>query len=650
MILWVRSKKEGDDVEFSVKLEAVALVLIAILALFHFGGQTRNNMRSRMYSACLILTAASTALDIVTTLTILDVTLVPLWANILLNTLYFAVMDICLSLIAFYSFYVLFEHVSDKHCLYIAARSILGMCAFLLGTVVLNLWNGCLFYFQDGVYIRGLLNRIGYIVLMIELCMLCACYFRNRKVASMAMRKLIQAVPPLVVLFVLIQMYVPDILLNGTMAAMVNLIFYINFQSNRIYQDTLTGLPNRSLFCQELAIRRRKRQRLHLIMVHLENLDNVNRKFGITTGDNVLFVVANFLSQISPEYQAFRFGNTRFLLMGNFTAMKNAEETVEKTQKYFAEPLEELNREFVLEAGIAHMIVYGNEGDENSIIDQLEYAVSDVKEALGSNLVYFDERVQQMFERKEYVLKMIRKALEEESFQIYYQPVFNCITGTFTTAESLLRLFGERGEMIGPNEFILLAEENGLMDEISWLVLKKVCRFLSEHPQLPLKTVSINMSIQQLENRNFIQKIRETREQYGISPDRICIEITERVMADNPRLVSSVMEQMAKEGIGFYLDDFGIGYSNLASVLSLPLETVKLDSSLLKGIEKEGKMCEVVRLLILMLHHAGFRVVSEGIETQEQAERVKELQVDRIQGYFYSRPLSEEKLLEFMEA
>ena len=119
-------------------------------------------------------------------------------------------------------------------------------------------------------------------------------------------------------------------------------------------------------------------------------------------------------------------------------------------------------------------------------------------------------------------------------------------------------------------------------------------------------------------------------------------------MAENPRLVQAVMNKMAEEGIRFYLDDFGIGYSNLASVISLPFETVKLDSSIIRDIDKDEKMLDVVRLLVPMLHNAGFVIVAEGIETQKQSQLVKELEIDRIQGFYYAKPMSEKDLHNFL--
>ena len=209
-------------------------------------------------------------------------------------------------------------------------------------------------------------------------------------------------------------------------------------------------------------------------------------------------------------------------------------------------------------------------------------------------------------------------------------------------------LFDENGVLISPGEFIPLAEKNGLIDEISWLVLKKVCKFLGEHPDLPLKSVSINMSIQQLTDRSLLRRVHSCQAQYGVPSEKLRIEITERTVTENPAQVGAVMAQLAAEGIRFYLDDFGVGYSNLASMISLPFETVKLDSSLLGGIDQNAKLYDTVRLLVQMMHNAGFIVVAEGIERLSQLECVKALGVDRIQGYYYARPMPEKELETFL--
>ena len=131
-------------------------------------------------------------------------------------------------------------------------------------------------------------------------------------------------------------------------------------------------------------------------------------------------------------------------------------------------------------------------------------------------------------------------------------------------------------------------------------------------------------------------------------PGKLRIEITERTVTENPAQVSAVMAQMAQEGIRFYLDDFGVGYSNLASMISLPFETVKLDASLFKDVEHNALLADTVRLLVQMMHNAGFVVVAEGIERAAQLSCVKALGVDRIQGYYYARPMPQKELMTFL--
>ena len=158
------------------------------------------------------------------------------------------------------------------------------------------------------------------------------------------------------------------------------------------------------------------------------------------------------------------------------------------------------------------------------------------------------------------------------------------------------------------------------------------------------------MPEQLLTDRSFLRRLHNYRAQYGVRPEQLCIEITERTISEKPALVRSVMAQLAAEGVHFYLDDFGIGYSNLASMLELPFETVKLDASLIRSIgqEENGKGAVTMRLLAQMLHSAGFTVVAEGVERAVQVERAKALSIDKIQGFYYAKPMPGDQLAEFL--
>lgn len=247
------------------------------------------------------------------------------------------------------------------------------------------------------------------------------------------------------------------------------------------------------------------------------------------------------------------------------------------------------------------------------------------------------------------MLDEVRYAIENKTFQMYYQPIFDCEKRRFTSAESLIRLFGRDGSFISPGEFIPMAEINGLIDDISWIVLEKVCEFLGRCPDLLLDSVSINMTGKQILDPNFIKYIEEYLMKYKTNAGQLRIEITERIITEDFDRVKKVMEYLSEKGIYFYLDDFGTGYSNISSMLSLPFEVIKFDQSLVKNMNDSDKRLRTIGLLADIMHENDCVVVAEGVETELQAKTAQEKRLDRIQGYYFAKPMSESDLIQFLE-
>lgn len=632
----------------SFALEAVALLITLVLAMYHADSQQRSSRRYQLFNCCLGISAVTIFLNIVSSLGINYISVTPQGLNYAMSMAYFLAQHANLTALVGYGLYLINEHVPDRHCFKRAGGIVLGLGVLLEILVLFNPWTKWFFYFENGMYMRGPVNKLGFLIVGVELVMAVCCYVRNRRFISRAIHRLMSSLPVVIPMFLAVQLVIPDMMMVGMVSALVNLVFYISFQSNRIGQDALTELPNRHTLFQSMADELRKGRQLHIVMLNLDHFEAVNRKYGTRQGDAMLYMVARFLERYAPRYRIYRSSSTRFTLVGAYTNRQEADACARSIQARFVDPWETKDVEHVLEASFAHMVTASDERDESRVAEQISYAIAYAQESANGSLVFFDERLRAMYDRRQYVLEQTRRAIELESFEVYYQPVFSCAEGRFTTAESLLRLFDENGVLIPPGEFIPLAEKNGLIDEISWLVLKKVCQFIGAHPDLPLKSVSINMSIQQLADRSFMRRVHSYQAQYGVPAEKLRIEITERTVTENPAQVRAVMAQLAAEGIRFYLDDFGVGYSNLASMISLPFETVKLDSSLFASIEEDGKLADTVRLLVQMMHNAGFIVVAEGIERYAQLECVKALGVDRIQGYYYARPMPEKELETFL--
>ena len=635
--------------DVSIKLEAISLIIIGIIGLFHYEKKSRSIKRYQLFNLCLWLTAATLVSDIISCMMITDAASYSKGLHMIVHSVYFACINSCLSMIAAYVFYLLFEYIPSQKCYRIVKTVVISMWSVLMILIPINLWTGCYFYIANDTYCRGPLNKLGFLVLFIEVGMLCMCYIRNRKVVTPYALQLVRSIPPIVVLFTIAQICFPDTVFTGIIAVCVNMILFACFQSNRIGRDALTEVQNRQRFFEQLNCYKEKGKRAHIILVHLRDFDKVNKCLGMRGGDAFLYNIARYLENLDTEYRVYRYGNTHFTMLGDFKSRKEADALVDQIFNRFEDVWVTGSAEWSQHVQLIHMEVKPGEISENANVEQLTFLLSKQKDMDENTKLFFDEEVKNEYFRKNYVLAEVRKAIENESFELYFQPIYSCKDKKFVSAEVLLRLFTEEGTPISPGEFIPISEEYNLNDEITWLVLRKSMRFLAKYPEIPLETISVNMSVRQMNAEYLNDKVLEAQEKFGELLYKLRIEITENVITQNPDVVANVMRYITEEGAGFYLDDFGVGFSNFSRMLELPFQVIKLDRSMMLRIEKSQKDYNILKSLVGMLHNAGFMVVAEGLETENQVQKATEIGVDRIQGFYYARPMCERDLIEFLE-
>lgn len=247
---------------------------------------------------------------------------------------------------------------------------------------------------------------------------------------------------------------------------------------------------------------------------------------------------------------------------------------------------------------------------------------------------------------------LLRHALEFDEFQVYYQPLYTICDGTFTEAEALLRLRGEDGRFIPPDVFIPVAEECGLISGIGSLVLDKVCRDIRHllDCKIDVDSISVNLSSIQLLSDGAVAGILEIIRRNGISPNRILLEITESRLICNFEEISRKIKKLSAAGIQFALDDFGTGYSNIANVLDLPFDVVKIDKSLIWDSMENTRSRRLVGSLTSAFRDINLEVTAEGVETEEQAEFARLCRCDKIQGFLFARPMPVSRAEDFFGA
>ena len=415
--------------------------------------------------------------------------------------------------------------------------------------------------------------------------------------------------------------------------------------------DSMTGLMDRMTFFGDVNEYRKRRVQCHIVLVQLSRLMQVNRKYGIAVGDQLIRDISMWLAELDEAYQVYRIANSRLMLLGPACSRQQAEACVNRIHSRFGEnwqvPCEGQEHTILAKTYLIHLFL-DPEDTENDLLDKMNFGITVLEKKGRDGMVFFDEEIKRDMEHQKYVLEEVRYAIDHKTFRMYYQPIYDCKEERFVSAESLIRLWDRQGTFISPGEFIPMAEEHGLIDQISWIVLEKVCRFLGEHPELALQTVSVNLTGQQVSDVTLIDRIEALLADCQLSGSRLRIEITERTVADDFEEVKKTMLRLQEKGIRFYLDDFGTGYSNLSSMFSLPFEVIKFDQSLVKMIDVSRNGRRTISLLAQLMHENDYRIVAEGIETAQQAQTVRETGVDRIQGFYYAKPLPEEELLQLL--
>ena len=293
----------------------------------------------------------------------------------------------------------------------------------------------------------------------------------------------------------------------------------------------------------------------------------------------------------------------------------------------------------------------GNVASSLDELDSLRYFYRDTF-AENDDLIILDEESSKKIREIEIMNKEIKAALDEDRFEVYYQPIYSVASEHFVSAEALARMKDGDGNILMPGKFIPVAEETGLIEQIGERVFRKACQFIKSNSlsELGVKFIEVNLSVSQCENPSLSTVYREIMKEEEVSPDKINLEITESSRLNSRNILLENMNMLMTLGCKFALDDFGTGESNLNYIVDMPVNIVKFDRGMVQEYFTNEKARIVMQAAVEMIKKLGLRIVAEGVETEEQLEGIKALGIDYIQGYYFSKPLPAEEFLSFVKS
>ncbi len=425
------------------------------------------------------------------------------------------------------------------------------------------------------------------------------------------------------------------------------------------YYDTLTGLPNRAMLQTLLkqAITEARRNRYHgaVLFVDLDRFKQVNDTLGHALGDKLLIQVAQLIrSALRAEDVVARIGSDEFVVaLFDITRREHASVVAQKILLALSEPIIlDGGHEILVSASIG-ISVYPEDGDDpETLIQNADIAMARVKlgEGQDGHLFFSPQMNLRALERLRLEWSL-RRALEREELLLHYQPQLDLATGEMVGAEVLLRWQHPEMGMVSPGQFIPLAEETGLIVAIGEWTLETVCRKNKawQEAGLPIVKLAVNISARQFRPL-LAKRVEAMLQDTGLAPEFLELEITESVVMHNTEGMIELMAEFKRQGVSLSLDDFGTGYSSLNYLKRFPLDKLKIDQSFVRGLPGDASDSAIARTIINLARNLDLRVIAEGVETEEQLAFLREAACEEIQGYHYSRPLPEEKFVEFLRA
>ncbi len=521
----------------------------------------------------------------------------------------------------------------------------------LIAILVANLFTGSVFAIENNIYVHKEWFPVLYFIAGYYALFGALYVFIYRRLLSVGKILALFAILPLVISAVVLHAAVPQYRVEVFAASLSLLLVSMTVQRPEEILDSHTGLSKYSAYADDIKRSFQIDKRFTVLMLNIDGFGTYQSTISYDDSIKLLKKTAGLMNKINNKLHGR--SSMYYLDRGRFRMVfsgKNRDKA-----KDAAYMLSEKLNELLVADGYVSLTPYiciTECPEDAKEFNTLNSFGSDfyLKTPDTSSVMFASELFKQdKFDMLNSIDGIIDRALKNNNFRMYYQPIYSVEKGRFSSAEALIRLIDDEYGSVPPDLFIPAAEKSGAIHKIGDFVLDDVCRFIAseEFKALGVDYIEINLSVAQCIRGDLPDKVMGVLDRYGISPDKINLEITETAVSRGQDVLRANLDKLTGAGISFSLDDYGTGYSNMRRVIQLPLKIVKLDKSFVDE-QDNPKMWIVLQNTVKMLKDMNMEIVVEGIETENMAEQFTALNCDFIQGYYYSRPISEEDYVKFV--
>ena len=449
-----------------------------------------------------------------------------------------------------------------------------------------------------------------------------------------------------------------------------NILFAKTYQDKLAYYDSLTGLPNMKLFIERLGwgieLSKRERVPLMVLEIGLEKFRQINETLGMYTSNEILKAVAERMSSLIrgcdfightdetiKTGELSRIGDHEFsIILSGVNSIEAAYLISQRVINAVRRPVLVDGHEIFMTASIGISVCPIDGEDVESLMKHAGSAKDFARKKGSNNYQFFSSEMNAQSKERIKMESNLRKALDNDEFELHYQPKINAETHKLVGMECLLRWNHPEIGSVPPAAFIPAAEELGLIVPIGEWVLKEACQTTSEWIKSGYKNLklSVNVSPKQFNEINLRKSIASAIRSSGLDPQNLVLEITESMLMGDVEHYITLLQHIVDLGVGFSLDDFGTGYSSLSYLKKFPIHELKIDRSFLTNVPEINEDNSIVKAIISMAHSLGLNLIAEGVESAEQLDFLRQHNCNVIQGFYYSKPLSKDDFTEFLSS
>lgn len=518
---------------------------------------------------------------------------------------------------------------------------------FSITTILAN----CTFHHSsNGAFFSEILSFIWFALFIFLILNSLITIYRNRKLNNVYLKLACCYLFIVTIFLFYIKRTYSHILLSGFSNAIFLFFLFISNDNDEMYLDKVIGCYNNRAFIEKSADYFEHKKSFTILSFTIKEYAYIDQVLGQDSVEALNRRITQFLFKTFGKHNIYALYNIGYAMFLDSNETE-VDQVMQAIKAHFCEPFSLNGRLEILSPifCLAEDPYFAKNGQQ--IIDEIQNTFADMNKNKSHTITYATGKYLSIVQREQQVIYAMKKAIELNSFEVYYQPIYDLEDKSIRSLEALLRLNDDELGFIPPDEFIQIAEKNGMIIDISSIAFRKVCAFIHDNDikSLGIDYVEYNLSSVECENPMLANDLLDVMNEFGVSPAQVNFEITETAQAHNVKELIHNMERLIESGSTFSMDDYGTGYSTTHYLIKLPLHIVKIDKSILWPAMKDAKSYNVLRQLVATIKSIDKKIVVEGVETQEMVDVLDELNCDYLQGYFYSKPIPADQIINYLK-